>query len=219
MKRPYEITVVIRILANEEETHNAIEQVSKWIEQADSKGEPQGKVTRVDRTTMGRRKLAYEIDKQRDGVFVIYHADIEPKHIGEFELNLKLSSSVLRHLVVRPDEDAKAVEAAPVAVAAPAAETAASVAVPAAASVAVPAAEEVAAPVVEEAAPAVEDAPAVEAPAAEEVAAPVAVEETAPVVEEVAPVEEVVAPVTVEEPVATDAPATDETDAPKTTAE
>ncbi len=211
MKRPYEITVVIRILANEEETHNAIEQVSKWIEQADSKGEPQGKVTRVDRTTMGRRKLAYEIDKQRDGVFVIYHADIEPKHIGEFELNLKLSSSVLRHLVVRPDEDAKAVEAAPVAVAAPAAETAA--------SVAVPAAEEVAAPVVEEAAPAVEDAPAVEAPAAEEVAAPVAVEETAPVVEEVAPVEEVVAPVTVEEPVATDAPATDETDAPKTTAE
>jgi|GEM_PF-3075292 small subunit ribosomal protein S6 len=131
MKRPYEIIVVIRILANEEETNNVIEQVVGWIEQPDSAGEPQGKITRIDRTSLGRRKLAYEIDKQRDGVFVIFYADIEPSHISELELNLKLSQSLLRHLVVRLEEApaapavaAPATVAAPVAAAAPAVEEA-----------------------------------------------------------------------------------------------
>lgn len=104
MKRPYEVTVVIRILSNEEETQQAIEQVIGWIEQASEAGEAQGKVNTVDRTTLGRRKLAYEIEGQRDGVYVIFYADIEPTHIGELEINLKLSSSVLRHLVVRVEE-------------------------------------------------------------------------------------------------------------------
>lgn len=113
MKRPYELTVVIRILANDEETQNAIEQVRGWIEQPDNTGTPQGTVTRIDRTTLGRRKLAYEIDKQRDGLYVIYHADIEPTHIGELELNLKLAQTVLRHLVVRLDEDGEVPAATP----------------------------------------------------------------------------------------------------------
>jgi small subunit ribosomal protein S6 len=104
MKRPYEVTVVIRILSNEEETQQAIEQVIGWIEQANDAGEPQGKVNTVDRTTLGRRKLAYEIEGQRDGVYVIFYADIEPNHVSELEINLKLSSNVLRHLVVRVEE-------------------------------------------------------------------------------------------------------------------
>lgn len=110
MKRPYEVTVVLRILANDEETQNAIEQVRGWIEQPDNNGTPQGEVTRIDRTTLGRRKLAYEIDKQRDGVYVIFYANIEPAHIHELELNLKLSQSILRHLVVRVDEDGETPE-------------------------------------------------------------------------------------------------------------
>jgi small subunit ribosomal protein S6 len=124
MKRPYEITVVIRILANEEETNNTIEQVVGWIEQPNSAGEPQGKITRIDRTSLGRRKLAYEIDKQRDGVYVIFYADVEPSHISELELNLKLSQSLLRHLVVRLEEAPAVAEAAPVVEAAPVAEAA-----------------------------------------------------------------------------------------------
>jgi small subunit ribosomal protein S6 len=104
MKRPYHISVVVRILANEEETQNTIDQVKNWIEAADAKGNSLGTVTKIDRTTLGRRKLAYEIDKQRDGVFVIYYADIDPSHISELELNLKLSQSLLRYLVVREDE-------------------------------------------------------------------------------------------------------------------
>lgn len=104
MKRPYEVAVVIRILSNDEETQQAIDQIVAWIEQPDNAGEPQGKVTKIDRTTLGRRKLAYEIDGQRDGYYVLFYADIEPTHVQELELNLKLATTVLRHLIVRNEE-------------------------------------------------------------------------------------------------------------------
>lgn len=99
MKRPYEVTTLIRILASEDETQAAINQIVAYIEASDL-----GKISRIDRTSLGRRKLAYEIDKQRDGLYVLFYADVEPSHITELELNLRLYNPVLRHLVVRADE-------------------------------------------------------------------------------------------------------------------
>lgn len=106
MRRPYEIVVIVRILSSEQEVNDAIDQVVTWIEEDEG-----GKVTRIDRTTLGRRKLEYEIEKQREGLYIIYYADIEPANLPELELNLKLSSNYLRHLVVRLDEPSTATEA------------------------------------------------------------------------------------------------------------
>ncbi|MCU0513591.1 MAG: 30S ribosomal protein S6 [Anaerolineae bacterium] len=112
MKRPYEVTVVLRILSNEEETQAAINQVIAYIE-AGTGDAAAGKVNRIDRTTLGRRKLAYEIDGQRDGIYVIFYADIEPKSVTELDLNLKLYNPALRHLVIRVEpERMKAAKAA-----------------------------------------------------------------------------------------------------------
>jgi small subunit ribosomal protein S6 len=108
MKRPYEVSVVLRILTNEDETQSAINQVIAYIE-AGAGEDAKGKVTRVDRTSIGRKKLAYEIDKQRDGLFVIIYADLEPSHIAELDLNLRLYNSVLRHLIVRYEGEVKKV--------------------------------------------------------------------------------------------------------------
>ena len=72
-------------------------QVEVWI-----KGEDSGQVTKTDR--WGRRKLAYEIDKQRDGYYIFINADMEADNLGELERNLKLSPRVLRHLIIRADE-------------------------------------------------------------------------------------------------------------------
>jgi small subunit ribosomal protein S6 len=108
MKRPYEVSVVLRILTNEDETQSAINQVIAYIEAG--VGETAlGKVTRVDRTSIGRKKLAYEIDKQRDGLFVIIYADLDPSHIAELDLNLRLYNPVLRHLIVRYEGEVKKV--------------------------------------------------------------------------------------------------------------
>ncbi len=102
MKRPYEIPVVFRILPEEEFEH-AIDQVTAWIEKSTETEEEVGKVTRIDRNTLGRRRLAYEIRNQRDGYFIIFYAEVEPHHLKELEMNLRLYDSVLRYLVLRDE--------------------------------------------------------------------------------------------------------------------
>jgi small subunit ribosomal protein S6 len=103
MKPSYEIPVVLRILPTEEDTQNALDQVVAWIENS-TEFEAPGKVTKIDRNRLGRRRLAYEIKGQRDGLFVLFYADIDPRHLPEFELNMRLYDAVLRYLVLRDEE-------------------------------------------------------------------------------------------------------------------
>ncbi len=98
MKRPYEVTVIVRLDGSDENAVNStLDQVRTWIE-----AEELGQVTKIDR--WGRRKLAYEIDKQREGYYVLFESQIEAKALLEIERNLNLAPMVLRHLVVRKDD-------------------------------------------------------------------------------------------------------------------
>jgi small subunit ribosomal protein S6 len=98
MKRPYEIAFIVRIeSAGDEAINDQITQVQGWIEANEL-----GQVTKIDR--WGRRKLAYEIDRQREGYYVIMEASADPTGLPELERNLKLSPAILRYLVIRKDE-------------------------------------------------------------------------------------------------------------------
>lgn len=98
MKKPYEITVVLRIENNEDVQKANLEQVKNWIE-----ADGHGVITRLDANHWGRRRLAYEIDGQREGLYVLFYADIEPDAVEELDRNLRLATGVLRYLIVRPD--------------------------------------------------------------------------------------------------------------------
>lgn len=99
MKREYEIALVLRLESGGDESINEqISDIQSWIE-----ADELGQVTKIDR--WGRRRLAYEIDRQRDGYYVIMEAGIEPAGLPEIERNLKLSGGILRYLVVRADEN------------------------------------------------------------------------------------------------------------------
>ncbi len=98
MKRAYELTFIVRLDGvDETQINNTIDQVRAWVEAGEL-----GQVTRIDR--WGRRKLAYEIDKQREGFYTLFEAKIEPSALLEIERNLNLSPFVIRHLFVRTDE-------------------------------------------------------------------------------------------------------------------
>jgi len=96
--REYELTFIIRTLATDQEVNQAIEQVIGYIEQGGN-----GKVSSIDRKLFGRRRLAYEINGQREGHYVLMKADIEPTHLNELEIELKLFDPVLRYLLVRAE--------------------------------------------------------------------------------------------------------------------
>lgn len=98
MRRPYEVAFIVRLdVTDENQVNNTIDQVRAWIE-----AEQLGQVTKIDR--WGRRKLAYEIDKQREGYYVLMESQIESRALIELERNMNLSPYILRYLVIRADE-------------------------------------------------------------------------------------------------------------------
>ena len=65
---------------------------------------------------MGKRRLAYPIRRHSQGYYELVYANLEHTAIAELERGLKLSEDVIRHLLIRLDEEMEAapVEAAPV---------------------------------------------------------------------------------------------------------
>src|SRR5437762_11622579 len=53
-------------------------------------------VTKVE--NWGKRRLAYDINKQREGTYAVLEVSAEPAMIKEFERQAKLNESVLRFL-------------------------------------------------------------------------------------------------------------------------
>ena len=49
---------------------------------------------------MGKRRLAYEIKKFRDGFYVLVNFTAEPAVVAEVDRQLKIADEVIRHLVV-----------------------------------------------------------------------------------------------------------------------
>jgi small subunit ribosomal protein S6 len=60
-----------------------------------------GQVESVD--VWGKRRLAYEIDKNDDGIYAVIDLRAEPATVKELDRQLSLNESVLRTKVIRPD--------------------------------------------------------------------------------------------------------------------
>ena len=60
-----------------------------------------GQVESVD--VWGKRRLAYEIDKNADGIYAVIDLRAEPATVKELDRQLTLNESVLRTKVIRPD--------------------------------------------------------------------------------------------------------------------
>lgn len=53
---------------------------------------------------MGKKRFAYEIENYRDGYYVLINFESGNEAIDEFDRQAKFSEDILRHLIVR-DED------------------------------------------------------------------------------------------------------------------
>jgi small subunit ribosomal protein S6 len=60
-----------------------------------------GTVDNVD--IWGRRRLAYEINKNAEGIYAVVTLQAEPATVKELDRQLSLNESVLRTKVIRPD--------------------------------------------------------------------------------------------------------------------
>jgi len=91
--RRYELMLVLRPDAPEERIQAVLEKVTRQLVEGG------GQIVKA--APWGRRRLAYPIDRYREGSYHILHFDAPPEAIGELERTLLITEEVLRHLVVR----------------------------------------------------------------------------------------------------------------------
>jgi small subunit ribosomal protein S6 len=95
--RPYEIVTIYNPGLESEEAYDA--QIERFSSLVTDNG---GEVVQVDK--WGRRRLAYEIQGLTEGYYVVMRFNAEPSVASELERVLKITDTVVRHLLVRLDE-------------------------------------------------------------------------------------------------------------------
>ncbi|SEU08472.1 30S ribosomal protein S6 [Paenibacillus sp. NFR01] len=88
--RKYEVMYIIRPDIEQEAVQAAVEKFQGVI----SNG---GEITKHE--VQGKRRLAYEIKKFRDGVYVLVNFTAEPAVVTELERQMKISDEVIRYLI------------------------------------------------------------------------------------------------------------------------
>ena len=58
-----------------------------------------GKVEQVNE--LGKKKLAYEIKKNKEGYYVVYDFEANPNLIAELERNYRITDEVIKFIVVK----------------------------------------------------------------------------------------------------------------------
>jgi small subunit ribosomal protein S6 len=88
--RKYEVMYIIRPDIEQEVVQAAVDKFQGII----SNG---GEITKHE--VQGKRRLAYEIKKFRDGVYVLVNFNAEPAVVTELERLMKISDEVIRYLI------------------------------------------------------------------------------------------------------------------------
>jgi small subunit ribosomal protein S6 len=91
----YEVALIVRPEVEEDAQQALIEQLSQILT---SEG---GQVENVD--AWGRRRLAYPIKKVNEGFYYFIQGQFESSVLPTVERTMRLSDSVLRHMVIRRD--------------------------------------------------------------------------------------------------------------------
>jgi len=97
--RSYELVFIVHPEVDGDDLTAVIEKVEGLVERNG------GKVTRIE--PWGLRRLAYPIQKQWEGQYVLMRLELEVQGVAELERALGLAEQVMRHLIVRVEEDAE----------------------------------------------------------------------------------------------------------------
>jgi small subunit ribosomal protein S6 len=101
--RRYELMLVLRPDVPDDRSQALVDRTTRGIVTAG------GQIVKV--APWGRRRLAYQIDRHREGSYHIILFESPPDAIVELEHTLLITEEVLRHLVTRVDRPSKSLQA------------------------------------------------------------------------------------------------------------
>jgi small subunit ribosomal protein S6 len=102
MSRKYELVYVVSPDATDEQVAELHTQVEAIVQRMN------GQLEKTD--NWGRRKLAYEIGRHKEGTYVLEVINGDGELMKEIDRRFKVTDLIIRHLVVRVDEEQGVVE-------------------------------------------------------------------------------------------------------------
>ena len=100
--RQYELVYILPPDTTEQQATELHQQIEAVVSRM------HGQIERTD--NWGRRRLAYEIAHQKEGVYVLEVINGSGELMKELDRRLRTMDQVLRHMVVRVDEEKKVVD-------------------------------------------------------------------------------------------------------------
>src|SRR5688572_16002692 len=97
MKRKYELVYVVSPEATDEQVADLHTQVAAIVQRIG------GEIEKTD--NWGRRKLAYEIGRHKEGTYVLEVINGGGELMKEIDRRFKVTDLIIRHLIVRVDEE------------------------------------------------------------------------------------------------------------------
>lgn len=102
MNRKYELVYIVSPDATDEQVADLHTQVEAIVQRIG------GDIEKTD--NWGRRRLAYDIGRHKEGTYVLEVINGSGELMKEIDRRLKVSDLVIRHLVVRTDEDQEVID-------------------------------------------------------------------------------------------------------------
>jgi len=98
-KRTYEVMYIAAPETADEDVTKLNESLQQIIENGG------GSIVKTD--VMGRRKLAYPINKKTEGFYTLFEIEGSGQEIAELERRMRVNDAIIRYLTVRVDEERK----------------------------------------------------------------------------------------------------------------
>lgn len=100
MKRDYELGFILNPEVSEEQIQGTLNRIEQIVANYD------GQIVKINQ--WGRRRLAYLIERHREGYYIFMDMILTPETVAEIERTLKVSEIVMRYMTRK--RDAKAVQ-------------------------------------------------------------------------------------------------------------
>ncbi|OZC04670.1 30S ribosomal protein S6 [Rubricoccus marinus] len=91
----YELMYIINPVLNEEQTADIVKRVDAYLKENEAT---------IDNTNVqGSQRLAYPIEKKRNGYYVIVNFSAPGEFIARLDRALRINDDIMRHLLLRYD--------------------------------------------------------------------------------------------------------------------
>lgn len=93
----YEMMFIVKATQESEQVSKTAKNIESIVTSA------KGKVNELKE--LGEKKLAYPIKKELNGYYYVLQVEASKETITEFDRKIKLDENVLRHLIIKLDEE------------------------------------------------------------------------------------------------------------------